>query len=203
MLGGRGGKDEAVRGKFYGVCGVWGDVVRYQPLALITLDSFPPLQCSCYPHLHLPAVHASPPGAISQSKFYPTDETALPPPPRLQISADRDWSVISFPGSRCSGGGGGGGAPALQTSPVCYPIYPSSLFSSRWLLMRLRSNLLSATRPPTKHCRRKKKLWCFFHLLRFVGGDLTCVRGHYAVAHDPRRERRRISVFNQTTTADR
>lgn len=143
----------------------------------------------------------SPPGAISQSKFYPTDETALPPPPRLQISADRDWSVISFPGSRCSGGGGG--APALQTSPVCYPIYPSSLFSSRWLLMRLRSNLLSATRPPTKHCRRKKKLWCFFHLLRFVGGDLTCVRGHYAVAHDPRRERRRISVFNQTTTADR
>ena len=98
------------------------------------------------------------PGAISQSKFSPTDETALPPPPRLQIRADRDWSVISFPGSRCSGGG----APALQTSPVCYSIYPSSLFSSRWLLMRLRSNLLSATRPPTKHCGRKKKLWYFF-----------------------------------------
>lgn len=52
--------------------------MRYQPLALITLDSFPPLQCSCYPHLHLPVPSTpllSPPGAISQSKFSPTDET--------------------------------------------------------------------------------------------------------------------------------
>lgn len=105
-------------------------------------------------------------------------------PSHLHVRPDRDLNVISLE------------TRAAALRPFRPPLYliPSvcpHFFSSRWLLMRLPSNLLSVNRPPTKYWEH------FFHLLRLERATES-VRRHYALAHNPQKECRRIAVFNQT-----
>lgn len=109
---------------------------------------------------------------------FPADETRLP------IRPDRDLNVISLETRAAA-------LRPFRPPPYLIPSVFPHFFSSRWLLMRLPSNLLSVNRPPTKYGEH------FFHLLRLERATER-VRRHYALAHNPQKECRRIAVFNQT-----
>lgn len=133
------------------------------------------------------AVHASP-GPFLKANF-PHRWSTTPLPTSRSDVIEIEMLFPSFSGNLCCS------ALVLQTSPVCYSIYLSSLFLSHWLLMCLPSNLLLVNRPPTKDWKKKRTL--FFPSSSIGVGNWMCVRSHYALAHKTHRDCQEMAVFNQ------
>lgn len=129
--------------------------IHFPPTVLVLSQSPSPSFC---------AVHASPlslPGPFLKANFPRRWNAPLPSPSSRSGLIEIEMLLPSFPSNLCRS------TRRLQTSPACYPIYPSSLFSSHWLLMCLPSNLLPVNRPPMKDGGRKKR-WYSFRRLRWA-----------------------------------
>lgn len=112
-----------------------------------TLNSFSPysvgvIRISISIFLCCPCLSSLLPGPFLKANFPHRWNTPLPSPSSRSALIEIEMLFPSFPSNLyCS-------SLILQTSPACYSIYPSSLFSSHWLLMCLPSNLLLVNRPP-------------------------------------------------------
>lgn len=158
--------------------------IHFPPTVLVLSQSPSPSFC---------AVHASPlslPGPFLKANFPRRWNAPLPSPSSRSGLIEIEMLLPSFPSNLCRS------TRRLQTSPACYPIYPSSLFSSHWLLMS--SQQFVASKSPSHERRGEKKTLVFFPSPSMGSSDWTCVGRHYALAHNPRRECLRVAVFNQT-----